>query len=525
MSVAGMLLALTDLKPEEAKSITARSAALLDQHQHDIWRRTDRLFAGLLVFEWLAGIVVALVLSPRIWNGLSSDVHPHVWQAIFLGLAIIVAPVFFGLLRPGTTFTRHLIGISQMLSSALLIHLGNGRVEMHFHVFGSLAFLAFYRDWRVLISASAIVAIDHLLRGALFPESVFGFAASASQWRWLEHAGWVIFEDIFLLTSCRQGVREMRTIAERQALLEFSYQTVEAKVTQRTRQLREVQAELLTSARSAGMAEIATSVLHNVGNVLNSVNISVGIAISKVKESPVQNLALVVDTLGKHKTDLGEYLTKDEKGQQIQGYLASVSEIMAEEQMALLGEMGSLAKHVEHITQIVYAQQQYSKHSNQLESIRIPDLLEIALKVNNVSMESSRIEIVRHYSDMPAILTDKHAILQILINLIGNAQHALVNNGREAKRLTLRTTPASSGNHKFIRIQVADNGVGINPANLTRVFTHGFTTKIDGHGFGLHASANSAKKLCGSLMAFSDGPDTGAMFTLDLPLNQEVATL
>src|ERR1700761_715612 len=127
-----MLLKVNDLQPEEAKTVEARSAELAGQHQLEIWKRTDRLFAGLLVFEWLAGILVALILSPKTWEGAKSAVHPHVWQAIFVGLAIIVAPVCFGVVRPGKTFTRHLIAICQMLSSALLIHLGGGRVEMHF---------------------------------------------------------------------------------------------------------------------------------------------------------------------------------------------------------------------------------------------------------------------------------------------------------------------------------------------------------------------------------------------------------
>jgi len=511
----------SELNPIAAAAIDARAAALLHQHQCEIWHRTDRLFTGLLIFEWLAGIVVALLLSPKTWNGPVSSVHPHVWQAIFLGLSIIIAPVCFGLLRPGAAITRHLIAIAQMLSSALLIHLGNGRAELHFHVFGSLAFLAFYRDWKVLISATIVVAADHFLRGIFFPQSVFGLVA-AGNWRWLEHAGWVVFEDLFLLTSCRQGVREMRGIAQRQALLEHSHQTVEEKVIQRTQQLKEVQQELVKTARSAGMAEIATSVLHNVGNVLNSVNISVTMAITKVQESPVPNLALVVNAFDQHKSDLGHYLTTDQQGQQIPGYLATVSEVMREEQTALLGEMASLAKHVDHIKQIVSMQQQHAKHSDQLETVTLDELLDDAIQVA-VIMQSSRIEIVRDFAPLPRITTNKHAVLQIFINLLNNAKHALLKSERDDKRLIIRTTRAAADGRDEVRIQITDNGVGIDPANLVRIFTHGFTTKKEGHGFGLHSSANAAKQLRGSLTASSDGPGAGATFTLNLPLNQEVA--
>src|SRR6185369_11740361 len=182
-----------------------RSRVIFDEHRRKIFRRTDRLFAGLLIVEWIGGIVAALVISPSTWAGASSEIHPHIWAAIFLGGAIAIFPVALAIFRPGEILTRHAIAIGQMLSSALLIHLTGGRIETHFQIFGSLAFLAFYRDWRVLITASAVVAADHFLRGLLWPQSVYGVLA-ASEWRWVEHAGWVIFENIFLIRSCVQGV-------------------------------------------------------------------------------------------------------------------------------------------------------------------------------------------------------------------------------------------------------------------------------------------------------------------------------
>ncbi len=214
-----------------------RATALFEEHRQKIYRRTDRLFAGLMVVQWLAGILAAVLISPRAWYGQYSRIHIHVWAAVLLGGVIVVYPVFLALTRPGQTLTRHAIAIGQMLTSALLIHLTGGRIETHFHVFGSLAFLAFYRDWRVLVSASAVVAADHLLRGVFWPQSVYG-VLSASAWRSLEHAGWVIFEDIFLIASCLQGVREMREIADRQASLEALNAGVEKTVQDRTASLR-----------------------------------------------------------------------------------------------------------------------------------------------------------------------------------------------------------------------------------------------------------------------------------------------
>ena len=190
-----------------------------------------------MVLQWLAGIVVALVISPRTWSGIDSLIHVHVWAALFLGAAITIFPVTLVMLHPAESLTRHSVAAGQMLTSALLIHLTGGRVETHFHVFGSLAFLALYRDWRVLLTATIVVAVDHFLRGTWWPQSVFG-VLSANPWRWVEHAGWVVFEDLVLIRSCLQGVAEMRQIAERQASLEAAHQTLEQNVLERTRELR-----------------------------------------------------------------------------------------------------------------------------------------------------------------------------------------------------------------------------------------------------------------------------------------------
>jgi PAS domain S-box-containing protein len=218
------------------ESIAARAAVLFRVHQQEIYQRTDRMFVGLLGLQWLTSIVFALWISPRAWSGAVSYIHLHVWAALFLGGGISLLPIVLGLVRPGTAATRHTIATAQMLTSALLIHLTGGRIETHFHVFGSLAFLAFYRDWRVLIPATVIVALDHLLRGVFWPQSVYG-VLTASEWRWLEHAAWVVFEDIFLIISCLRSTREMWQVAERTAALEQEIhmrQSVEAELRRST---------------------------------------------------------------------------------------------------------------------------------------------------------------------------------------------------------------------------------------------------------------------------------------------------
>ncbi len=209
----------------------SRTAEIFTQLQLQVFQETDRLFAVLMAAQWIFGVAVAYWISPLTWAGTNSATHPHVVAAIFLGGAISAFPIALAITRPGRPMTRYTIAIGQMLTSALLIHLTGGRIETHFHIFGSLAFLAFYRDWRVLIPATLVVAGDHLIRGIFWPESVYGVSA-ASYWRFLEHAGWVVFEDIVLVFSCLRGTRELWSIAERTAEFETSQGRYRAVVEQ-----------------------------------------------------------------------------------------------------------------------------------------------------------------------------------------------------------------------------------------------------------------------------------------------------
>ena len=180
----------------------------------------DRIFAIVMVAQWLLAIVFAIWFSPYTWAGKKNAIHAHVYLAVFLGGAISSAPIALALLRPGWTGTRYVIAVAQMLWSALLIHLTGGRVETHFHVFGSLAFLAFYRDWKVLLPATLVVAGDHVVRQFFWPESVYG-VSSPEWWRFLEHAGWVVFEDIFLVMACVRSAAEMREAARQHVAIEL----------------------------------------------------------------------------------------------------------------------------------------------------------------------------------------------------------------------------------------------------------------------------------------------------------------
>ena len=243
-----------NIELEGGETTTSRIAQLFNEHQQDICKRTDHMFAVLMTLQWVGGIVAAYLISPRAWFGATSQTHMHVWAAVFLGGAISSLPIILAVTRPGRVSTRYTIAVGQMLMGALLIHLTGGRIETHFHVFGSLAFLSFYRDWRVLVPATIIVAADHFLRGIFWPQSVYG-VLSASEWRWLEHAGWVLFEDTFLFIAIKRGVSEMWGIAERTAEIESLNQGLEGHVAERTHQLAAANKHLQVEVGDRKLAE------------------------------------------------------------------------------------------------------------------------------------------------------------------------------------------------------------------------------------------------------------------------------
>jgi signal transduction histidine kinase len=313
-----------------------------------------------------------------------------------------------------------------------------------------------------------------------------------------------------------QLIKEIEERKRTQAELEEKKVSLENEIEARKRMEKEIEhvhRQLLDTSRRAGMAEIATNVLHNVGNVLNSVNVTTNLLVESVRKSRVSSFSRVVALLQEHAHDLGVFITSDSKGKLVPTYLAKLSENLLAEQEATVGELNSLRRNIEHINEIVAMQQNYAKVGGVKEIINVVNLVDDSLCMNESALSRHHVEIVREFENVPPINVDKHKLLQILVNLVRNAKQACQETERADKRLTVRV---ANGDGR-IKISVIDNGVGILPENLTRIFNHGFTTRKDGHGFGLHSGALAAKEMGGSLNVHSDGPGQGAAFTLELP--------
>ncbi|MEO7100295.1 MAG: PAS domain-containing protein [Luteolibacter sp.] len=276
--------------------------------------------------------------------------------------------------------------------------------------------------------------------------------------------------------------------------------------------------KLLETSRLAGMAEVATSVLHNVGNVLNSVNISCSLLGGKLRNSSIGSVTKIAAMLDNHSDNLIAFFTDDPTGRKLPNFLGKLADRLVQEQEEMLRELQLLGRNIDHIKDIVAMQQNYAKVSGVTETLAVSDLVEDSLRMNDGSLTRHEVRIVREYSEMPQAELEKHKVLQILVNLIRNAKHACHDSGRTEKRITVSVRHEDDR----IRISVADNGVGIPSENLTRIFAHGFTTKAEGHGFGLHSGALAAREMGGRLTVHSDGPNTGATFTLELPMKASI---
>ena len=484
-----MMRFVSDAKSEQG--LARRAEEIEAQDSFERHRGTDRLFLWLLLAQWAFAIILALVVSPYAWEGKTRSIHLHVQIAVIFGAVVNALPIALILTRPGQPTTRYVVGVAQMLWSGVLIHLTGGRIETHFHVFGSLAFLSFYRDWRVLVFATVTVAADHYLRFLFLPESVFG-TINPEAWRVAEHVGWVLFEDIVLVYACVRAQRLFRKLSEREARLELEHSSVEEQVVERTRQLeaeiaerRAREAELRTArsaaegasqAKSAFLANMSHEIRTPMNGVLGFTNMLLETPLDPEQREHVQIIRQSGETL-----------------------LTIINDILDFSKV----EAGKLTVENRPFDLTALAEQ--------VVSLLSPQAVEKGLLIE-----------LRIEPAVPAqYIGDGGRVRQVLLNLLGNAIK-FTRQGRVFVELDLQCA-SQPGTPDAIRCRVSDTGIGIprdKQSLLFREFSQAdvsTTRQFGGTGLGL-AISRRLIELMGGRMDFSSEPGVGSRFWFTLPI-------
>ena len=450
------------------KSVAELSEKNFQHHCRQVWRRTDYMFAGLLAVEWVVSVIVALWITPLTWIGATDSLSLHIAAALVLSTLLVAVPLLLIWLRPGEAVTRYVIAVSQMLFSGLLVHLTGGRIETHFHIFGSLAFLAFYRDWRVLLTASLVVAFDHLLRGVYWPQSVFG-TVTPDSYRWIEYTWWVVFEDIFLLLMCHQSILEMRAIALRQTVLDQ---------TNRELKLAKEAAETANVAKSAFLGTMS----HEFRTPLNGV-------------------------IGMSDHLLTTTLDPDQRTS------ANIIRISGESLLIITNNILDFSKIEAGNLTLETADFNLRELIDQLIDLFKPQALAKGLNLASMIQDD-----VHSY-----LCGDAGRLRQIVSNLLGNA----VKFTSQGSVVLDVSTIADSSADALLRFEIRDTGIGIEPAaraTLFDAFTQADasnTRKYGGAGLGLAISKRLVELMNGKIEVEST-PGRGSTFSFEVPFIKKV---
>ena len=446
--------------------------------------KTDRLFGYLFIFQWLLGIAFAYWISPLTWAGGSSRTHFHVYIAVFLGGLVAAYPVYLVFSNPGSRYNRLVVATAQMLFSILFIHLTGGRIETHFHIFGSLAFLAFYRDLRVIVLATAITATDHFLRGIFWPESIYGILL-ATPWRAFEHAAWVLFEDFILFYSIQLALGELRSASESQVKLEENLQSIEEQVARRTQELSESkrvileqQQNLVSSAKLSSLGEMAGGIAHEINTPLAIISMRVEQLEESLEEGD-SSPSEVRETL-KVVKDTTERISKIVSGLRFFARDGSATPAQSARVAALIDDTLS------------FCCERFASHGVRLEIEKNSDY-------HSLQLECRAVE-----------------ISQVLLNLLNNAFDAI----QKLDEKWIRVDVKDIGDH--LQIGVTDSGNGIPAILQEKIMEPFFTTKEVGKGTGLGLSISRGVILSHKGKFEIDNSSSNTRFVLTIPKVQPV---
>jgi two-component system, sensor histidine kinase and response regulator len=459
--------------------------AIFAATEHKSRAEIDRLFAVLMLLQWVTAIAIAFIVSPRTWIGDESRVHAHIWAAVLLGGVLSGLPILFSQMMPGATLTRHVIAVAQMLWSALLIHLTGGRIETHFHVFGSLAFLAFYKDWHVLVTATIVVAADHFVRGVWWPLSVFG-VVTESYYRWIEHAVWVIFEDVILIRYCLRGRRETWAIAQREADLSAANESLAEQNRERCRaeaEVRRLYDDLIVAHEQVlAASQVKSQFLANMSHELRTpLNAIIGYS----------DLLQVVAARKQDTTYTADLQRIQKAGKHLLTLINDILDISKIEAGKLQLEMDvfDVSMILDDINETI--QPLASKNSNSYTVSVSPDL-------SPVHADCTRLK-------------------QCLLNLLSNACKFT-----QAGDVEFSITQEHVDDKEYVTFRVADTGVGLADEQAARLFQPfsqadaSTTRKFGGTGLGLAITKNLCEAMGGSIDLQSE-LGVGSTFTVRLP--------
>jgi len=504
-----------------------RADEILAAHLLTIHRQTDRLFAVLFVVQWIFAILCALIVSPRTWIGAQSEMHIHVWAAFVMGGMLSIPPILMAVYRPGATSTRMVVAVAQMLYSGLLIHLTGGRIETHFHVFGSLAVMAFYRDWRVFIPATLVIATDHLLRGVFWPESVFGVAVAAP-WRVMEHAGWVLFEDVFLIWGCLVTMRDLRIMSFAQAQLEDSKHEVDDKIIRRSLQLKqetaarddeirkrkELETQLLQAQKLESIGQLAAGIAHEINTPMQFVSDNI-----EFLDDCSRRLFEVVDAFEENLSTNAEPKSWESRWTELGGIIERNQ--FARIRVQIPQAIAESREGIERVINIVRAMKEFS-HPGREQKVGV-DLNNAVRSTMNITRNRWKYAADLELDldpDLPTLRCVAAEVNQVLLNLIVNAADAISEkNGENSGLKGLITVRTRCGEEQVI-VEVEDTGGGIPDEIRSRIFDPFFTTKDVGKGTGqgLAITYNVIVNKHGGTLDVESMPGVGSLFRVSIPI-------